>query len=199
MNKRIALIGLLALCAVPAASYADGNANFIFGIRQFDENDWDPVEDQGVFGVDVDFGEPEWPIGLDIGFHVSSAEEDLVNNFFFLGDVDLKVTVSEVSFGVLKTWKTGKGEVRPFLGGGGSVIKLEAEFDSTGIGNDFDEDDTTFALYGRGGVYWRIGSRFNIGVDARFLGGNDFEIEGIDFDASYFQVGLLLGWGWPAE
>lgn len=197
MIKRIALLGFLVLVAAPLPVHAEGNANFVLGIRQFDENDWEPVEDQEVFGVDVDFGEPGWPINLDIGFHVSSDEDDLTDGFF-LGDVDLKVTVSEISFGVVKTWKTGTGQVRPFIGGGGSVIKAEAEFDTPGLGS-FDEDDTTFALYGRGGVYWRIGSRFNIGLDGRILGGSDFEIEGIDFDASYFQVGLLLGWGWPAE
>ncbi len=198
MSKRLALLTVITLACTVGMVHADGNANFVLGARALDEDDWEPVEDQGVFGVNVDLGRDPWPVWIDLGFHVSAAEEDFRDPFFFGGHVDLTATLAEFSVGVVKTWRVSGGNVRPFAGGGLAAVTAEVEFDGPGFG-DVDEDDTSGAIYGRGGVYWRIGSRFNLGVDARILMGSDFDIGGVDFEADYFQIGVLVGWGWPAE
>ena len=54
---RRALIGLFSILTMAAAAQpalAGGNANFLFGLRALDEDDWEPIEEQGVFGVTVD-------------------------------------------------------------------------------------------------------------------------------------------------
>ncbi len=190
MKRQILMYAGLVLALVAAATpaLADGNANFVLGGRAFDENDWEPVDEHGVFGVTVDFGQDDWPINLAAGFMASGSEEDE-------GVFDLTATVAELSFGVLKTWK--EGSVRPFVGGGLAAVAAELEIE--GPGGDVSADDTSGAIYAQGGVYWRIGSRFNIGGDVRVLFGSDFEEDGVEADADYFQIGLLLGWGWPPE
>ncbi len=46
-----------------------------------------------------------------------------------------------------------------------------------------------------GGAFWRLGKRFNIGVDVRLSTG-EVRIFGEDVQAGGVTTGLLLGWGW---
>ena len=178
---------VLAMVAAATPALAEGNANFVLGGRWLDEDEWEPVEEQGVFGVTVDFGKASWPVHLAAGFMVSSKDEDE-------GAVDITGTVSELSFGVLKLWE--EGNVHPYVGGGLAAVSGEVEVE--GPGGDASADASSGAIYAQGGVFWRIGRRFNIGGDVRVLFGSDLEDDGFERDADYFQLGLLLGWGWPA-
>lgn len=186
-------IALIALLATPAL--ADGNANFLIGGRGLDEDFWEPVDGQGVIGATVDFGGASWPINMEAGFYASAAEDELFDSTL-LADVDVTGAVVEFCFGVNKTWKP-QGNVRPFIGGGLSSVAAALDLDA-GIFGDVDDDDSSLGAYVHGGVFWRIGSRFNIGLDARILTGTDIELFGVEGDADYFQLGMLLGWGWPA-
>ncbi len=178
---------LLAILATPAL--AGGNANFVLGIRGLDEDFWDPVNGQAVIGATVDFGKEAWPVHLETGIQISvGAEEN------FIGTADVAGAVTEVDFGVNKTWVT-KSSMRPYIGGGLAAVGAHITIDTPG--GDIDDDDSTGGLYFHGGVYWRIGSRFNIGVDGRFLVGTDVTLFGEEGDADYVQLGMVLGWGWP--
>jgi hypothetical protein len=86
--------------------------------------------------------------------------------------------------------------MHPFVVGGLAFVLATAEVQS-----GFwwvDDDDSSGAVYAQGGIFWRLGRRFNIGVDARLLTGSEIELFGEKGDADYFQFGLLLGFGWPA-
>jgi hypothetical protein len=41
-----------------------GVANFMLGQKVLDESDWQPVESQDLFGVEVSWGEKSWPIQI---------------------------------------------------------------------------------------------------------------------------------------
>lgn len=190
-----ALFLTLALAMTPAAAGV-GNVNFVGGTRSFGDDDlFEEIDSQSFGGVTVDFGPDSWPVTLAIGLYGSFGEEE---NIF--GEIDLQTAVSELSFGVHKVWKVNA--TRPFVGGGLTSVSTWAEFE--GPGDDVDDTDTSVGLYVQGGVFWKIGSRFNIGIDGRLVTGTDVEMDfdgrlSAEGDADYFQVGLLLGWGWPAE
>jgi hypothetical protein len=184
------LVLALAITFLTTPAMAGGNANFVLGSRALDKDFWEPVNGQAVFGTTVDFGKKEWPIHLETGLLVSvGVEED------FIGASDVFGSVAELDFGVNKTWKL-KGPARPFIGGG--LASVGASYTIEAPGDDIDDNDSSGGAYFHGGVFWRIGKRFNIGIDGRFLVGTNITLFGVDGDADYAQLGMILGWGWPA-
>ncbi len=174
----------VALISTPALA-AEGNVNFSLGQRSLDSNDFEPVDQQTFLGVNVDW-DMDWPVNLAGGLYFSSEEDSI-------GTTDVTASIIEATFGVMKTWKTN-GIMHPFIGGGLGFVQVEAEIDDPLVGG-FKEDDTAPALYTEGGVYWRLGSAFNLGVSGRFMTAPGIEIAGEKFDTTYFQVGLMAGFG----
>ncbi len=175
--------GILA-AATPAA--AAGNANFILGVRALGD-EWDPIDEQGVLGLNMDLGGASWPVQIEFGFHASGAEDDI-------GPLDVTASIAELQVGVQKFWKVGS-TMRPFVGGGLALVWAEVELEDN-LGFSVDEDDNTVGAYVHGGIYWRLGKAFNIGLDGRITGTGDLEAFGSEVDANYFQLGMILGFGW---
>ena len=67
---------------------------------------------------------------------------------------------------------------------------------SQGTMNNVLMGDQSFGYYLNGGVFWRLGKRFNIGLDLRYLGGAEVTVLDVDFSPNYMQAGLILGFGW---
>lgn len=183
MTKLKALLVMLVAVCFVSPTLAGGNVNFVLGQRSLD-NDFDPVDDQTAIGGTVDWSVSDWPINLEAGGHYSS-EDDRIHG------IDVEASVLELSFGVNKTWEVGSsGNMFPFVGGGLSAVTTAVE-----VGSE-DEDDTSFGLYAHGGIFWRLGEKFNIGVDGRLLRGAEADFDGGSIDVEYTQLSLILGWGW---
>jgi hypothetical protein len=186
---------IAVVVSVTTPAMAGGNANFLLGYRQFGDDEIEDFEvgaldGQPVAGVSVDFHTGDLPFNWVVGMYLSSREEEETIPFF--GDVDVEVAFTEIDFGILKKWESKK--TRPFVGGGLTYVEGEIEFS---VGGESDsEDDNVAAIFGEGGVYWRLGGAFNIGIGGRLVFGADLEVEDLDVDGDYLQVGLLLGWGW---
>jgi len=106
--------------------------------------------------------------------------------------VDSKATTGELGLGVRKIWNTGSSRrVHPYIGGGVSFIAAKFEAGSTS-----DKDNGVGAWLG-GGIFWRLGSRFNLGMSLRGSSAN-VDLYGVRADAGGGHFGLCLGWGWPA-
>jgi len=76
LSAVLLVIGIATLA--PPFARADGNANFMLGMKQLEEGDWAPVEDQAVLGAEVDFGGKDWPVHIAIDYIVSVGVEDLI-------------------------------------------------------------------------------------------------------------------------
>lgn len=186
MNGKTRLFALcLTLALISTPALADGNINFALGGRTLGESDIDPVDDQPFLGATATFLMENWPVDLAAGFYMSS-ESDTISS------VDVSASVMEATFGVMKTWSFGT--MHPFVGGGAGLVRVHAKVESGPF--SLDEDDMSPALYGEGGVYWRVGTAFNVGVSGRFMRASDVTLGGESFDSDYFQIGVLAGWGW---
>lgn len=153
--------------------------NFFLGQKMLDEDDWAPTEDQTEFGVVTTFGGENWPVHIAVDVLGSSEETTEMS-------IDLTGSTSEFDFGVRKIW--GRKKIRPFLGGGIALINGEFEV----LGASFDDDGTGY--WANGGVFWRLGRRFNIGVEAR-ISRAEITLFGIDVQAGGEHIGLILGFG----
>ena len=59
------------------------------------------------------------------------------------------------------------------------------------------ENDVSPGAWIGGGIFWRLGSRFNLGAAAR-ISGAPVTLANEDVEAGGLSYGLILGWGWPA-
>lgn len=183
-RRVVVLLVLLAILGARPA-VAGGNANFLLGSRTLgDEEFWGRDQDQTAAGVIVDFGRQGWPIHIALSNMDSSS----------CGDCSQHSAVSEYAIGIVKVWEP-KGTIRPFVGAGAAAVR--AIFSEEAGGADLVRHDTTSAFYFDGGVFWRTGRRFNIGLGTRLMSLARMEIGGTRFDANYLQVHALAGFGWP--
>jgi len=185
-GKIVALIAILFVAAPPLASAATGNANFFLGLKAMNDGDWEPLEDQGEFGAEITFGRSQWPVLFAIDV-LSSADDDTVSG------IDFDASTSELDLGVRKIWELNR--VRPYVGGGVAFVSAELEGDSGGV--TITDDDESIGAWVGGGVFWRIGTRFNIGAAVRYSKA-EVTIFDTDVEAGGWHFGMLAGWGWPA-
>ncbi len=183
----LAACAALLLTATPAL--ADGNVNFSLGERSLNSNDFEPVDEQTFIGAFADFTVSDWPIDLAAGIYRSTKSDSI-------GAADVTATITELSFGAMKTWQFA-GNMHPFAGGGLSVVQVDAEIDAGAASAD--DSSTAAAMYAEGGVYWRLGSAMNLGMHARFNRGASHDFAGTNIDSDYFQVGVLAGFAWPTR
>jgi len=187
MFKKLVLVAAcvaVALCGAPA--FAGGDVNFSLGNRTLNDNATAPVDEQPFIGGYMSFQVKDWPIDLAGGFYRSNKSDSV-------GSLDVDATITELSFGAMKTWNV-MGNMHPFAGAGLSMVKVEAE-----VKDNFASakaNDTVNAFYAEGGVYWTIANVMNLGVQGRMNRGSSADLAGAGFDADYFQVGVLAGFGW---
>ena len=179
----------------PAWADADGHVNFFVGQKSLDGGDWEPIEDQPEVGAVMSFGQDAWPVHIAVDVLLSGDEETVFDPLF--GNVTLTGSTFEVDAGVRKIWK--KGKVLPYLGAGVGVIGAALEVDDGVV--SVDGNDAGLGFWAGGGVFWRLGSHFNIGLDARYSSADvdlDFGsgVVAQDVSAGGLHYGVLLGFGW---
>lgn len=199
--RRLLILGAVAATILAAGgvlrSHAGewtGDVSFILGVKALDESDWEPVDQQAEFAAAVSWGKKDWPVRIATDL-VGTAQEKNISQFdpefgFFSGD--LTGSTSELAFGVRKVWTVGNA--RPFVGGGLAFIRGEIKFSVSGF--DVSQSDTAVGPWIDGGAFWRLGKRFDIGVEARISRAKIEPVSGIEMEAGGSHLGLILGFGW---
>ena len=200
----------LALLTGWAPVRAETNLNFVLGGKLLDSEDWPGGDSQGSLAFLSTFGPRSWPVQVAIDVVGSGSAEDSFNisrpGIEIRGDEVLQSTF-EFDVGVRKIWRVGNA--RPFVGGGLAIIWAQQEraiffpppFDHEGheslprppvIVSDSDEAPGGWV---DGGIFWRLGKRFNLGLEARFSAA-EVSLSGRDVQAGGVSLGMILGWGW---
>jgi opacity protein-like surface antigen len=153
------------------------------GSRSMDDSTaWDQIDKP--VSVGFEGGSVGDPIGYELGvFFARDSTTEM--------GVDVSANFLEASFGGRGTF--GDGPLMPYVGAGISLILAEVEGESGGL--TVSDDDAGAGLYIHGGALYRLGNTFYLGLDARLVTGTSVDIFGIDTDADYTQVALVLGWG----
>jgi hypothetical protein len=176
-----------AVLLAPPAYGADVNIEFSpASYRALDKSFWDPVDHQDAFGGMVDMGRHNSHLHFAVGFSVSGASS---NGGDFAG------SVSELFVGFVGAWQT-EGRMRGYVGAGPSFVGARYEID-TPIAPHIDDTDDAFGAWFEGGVAWRLGNHFSLGVSGRALTFTNVNLFGVNGNANYWQLGPLLSWSWP--
>lgn len=157
------------------------------GLRQFDEDDWEPIEEQVALAVEFVSQSAGAIAGFEAGFSYSTDDDD-----FDAGGVtlDAEAEVFEVYAGVHKSFLDSM-RVRPYVGAG--LTYLQGEIELSGGGGSADDDDDVFGVYLHGGLGLPLNDRLEAGVDVRTIFADDFDVFGNDADADYAQASVFLG------
>ncbi len=176
--------------AVSTPALAGGETNVFLG--QKDVKDLD--DDLDEFGVALTFG-GDWPVAIAVDILRGDISESYT--YYYVGDggvytANAEAEVLEVNLGVRKTFLDGK--VQPYVGGGVVWADLDFSVSVPGLGS-FSESDSGVGFWGNAGVLFRIGERFNVGVDVR-RSDVDADIEGESVEIGGTHYGVLLGFRW---
>ncbi len=192
-----------AMLCLPAAAATKGHVHFLGGNYMLnDEDDTEPLEDLTQIGVELSIAPEKSPVMVAVDLLFATGDESqFQGGAGFSADFDIELDVVELAVGVRKIW--GEKATRPFIGGGLGFVKADATFDVTiqglpggDLSFDENEEDDELGLWAQGGVFWRIGSRFELGGQIRY---NTAEVEVADeeIDIGGLEYGIILGWGWP--
>jgi hypothetical protein len=184
----VAPCALLVLCSCTSISGAQGTPAgsppeaepakqfaIYLGERNLGEDDWAPVEEQGMLGFEYSQDGSSKAIGWEIGLAGSGDDSGPFSG-----------ATGEIYGGLRASF--GSSTVRPYIGGGLSFIGVEVDV----LGAD--EDDNSLAGYVHGGVEFLVSPTFFIGLDLRVLFGSEIDIGGVEGDADYGQGALTFGW-----
>ncbi|MDD5209366.1 MAG: hypothetical protein PHV36_08270 [Elusimicrobiales bacterium] len=183
-------LSILPPARAAAGNQWTGNANLLLGAKALDKNDWEPANEQGEAGVETDFRRRDWPLSVAIDVLGAAGEGKIYDPFF--GEAKMQSETSELCLGVRKVWD-GSPSVRPFIGGGISMIKATARVTVLGVTVE-DSGSGTGSWLG-GGVYWTLGDSFNIGFEFRTSSGKA-KLFGQEIKAGGGHGGLLVGYHW---
>ncbi len=184
MAKRPLLVaGIVALLflLLPMSTTAAGEVNFFLGQKMLDDGDWKPFEDQTEFGAAFTFG-GDWPVSLAVDILVS--EDDSSISYY---GYTVTGRTTELNVGVRKMF--GERKVQPYVGGGLAFIDAEISAGGGGL------SDSDIGLWANAGLLFRIGKRFNLGIDVRYSDA-EVTIAGFDIDAGGTHYGALIGFRW---
>lgn len=172
-----------AFALAPARAESDSHVDFFLGQKNIESDYWKPIESQPEIGAVLSFGADDWPVHIALDVLLSAGRKSVSDPL--LGTEEFSGWSVELDFGVRKIWKAGKA--RPYIGGGLSSVYAGLQ----------DENDLGKGVWAGTGVRFRLGSRFELGLDVRYSisileVGN---VYGGGVDGSGFQYGVLLGFG----
>lgn len=209
-SRRYVMAALVVLVVVSAQARGETNLNFVLGKKFLDTEDWPTDDDQGALAFLSTFGPESWPVQMAIDVLVSAASEDsfrISRPGIEIRGEEITQSTLELDLGVRKIWRTGRA--RPFVGGGLAVIwgrQERAFFLPPPLDIEGNEgiplppvivsaEDEAPGLWLDGGIFWRLGRKFNLGLEARFSSA-ELGFTGREVQAGGVSLGLILGWGW---
>jgi hypothetical protein len=210
MRRLSLVIPVIALILIAGATQTPAGKksfNFFLGqkwISDLSDEESDSIldlEKQPDIGVEMSFGGNDWPVMVAVDILASAADDSASYNYYGYGiDADIESRNVEVDVGVRKTWEFAHSNIRPYIGGGLATAHGELELDVDSSLGSFSQDDAALGvgLWVGGGVYWRLGERFNLGFNLRHstaeVDFDDLGVENVDLGGTH--LGLVLGWGY---
>lgn len=175
-----------AQAAAPEPSAGPPRQTYLFqlGTRSLNDKAWEGIDEHVAFGFEGSWLGEGSPFGFEYGLSLSADSTTVMG-------VDVTGTLVDGSFG--GRYVFGDGPLFPVAGAGleFAAARVEGEMG----GSSVSDDDTALGAYAHLGLLYQPARSFLIGLDARLLETSDLTLFGVDGDASYGQLAVVLGWG----
>lgn len=135
------------------------------GQKSLEKKDWEPVEKQGVFGVQFDMPVGSLPVNLDLGFMYSTMSEKLEEDDHF----EATGSTSELGVGVRYYFAKPEGRFLPYAAAGVALVGSKFELVYEDSGDEFTStmDGSAVGFVFGGGVVFAVTPGFTLGADLR--------------------------------
>jgi len=168
--KKELIIAFFVLILFPTMVFWEtwsGNINLLYGQKELEKDDWEPVEEHSETGLAFDIKEESWPVSLTLEY--LSSQDDAEGTLYLSGigyvDVEVDATTTELAIGLRMIKEVVPG-FNFFIGGG--LASINAELEATVEGNSVSEDDNTMGTWWGAGLYFTIGKQVNLGAQVRW-------------------------------
>jgi opacity protein-like surface antigen len=170
----------------PAAARDQGGLFIRLGTQTMsDSTAWEGIDEPVSLAIDTAYRASGSHFGSEFGLGFAG---DSVT----VSGVDVSTFFVEFYGGARYTWDVGSAErFHPYLGAGLTYVFGNV----SGDGGVVSEDDSSLGVYVHGGAYYRLGSSFSLGLDARSVSGTSGTFFGVETDLNYTELGMLIGWG----
>ncbi len=125
---------LFSQALLPAPAGAEetgwtGNANVFLGAKALDENDWQPANEQGEVGFELDFARRNWPVSIAVDYLTAAGKGSA---YYYSQNYNMESETSELNVGLRKVWNHYP-HARPFIEGGVSFARASARITGPGV------------------------------------------------------------------
>ena len=173
---------LTATEAIAQVDFPTGNFNLFLGKKVLDKDDWEPIEKQKEFELEIDLKEQQWPISFALALSYSGDDFE-----------EGEGKTSELHIGIKKILDYPPINIHPFLGGGLALITAEGELSI--MGYTFSRSDSGLGIWITGGVYWTLNNILNIGFELKYSYAK-VSIDDYDIEVGGLHYGALVGFHW---
>jgi opacity protein-like surface antigen len=160
-NLKNAAITTALLLALPVAQAGDwtGSVGGSIGSKHLDDKDWGSLDSHEALGFRFDIRKKSWPVSITY-------------DLLFSGEVDKNASLKDEAYnlenhiGIRKTFELEDSNMRPYIGGGVTLVSAEIR-NETAITSVKDNDHGTGFWLGAG---WNVGvtDKVDIGFDVRY-------------------------------
>lgn len=176
MRKALAsIVGVLAFCTIAQAA---GHVMLGVGSKMLNKDDWDPIQSQLAFGVNVDYHFGNLPVDFEAGYWMSGKT-----------DGDYEGSTSEITIGVRKYMPLGS--MQAYGNAGLALASAKVTVDVPFFGS-VEVDGSGTGFYLGGGAYMPLAEKFMVGLDLRYTMANA-DFSGTDVKAGGLKIAVVGG------
>jgi opacity protein-like surface antigen len=171
--------------ALAAPEDWDWNYNGIIGRRDVGDKEWSPFHGYNEIGVEGSWGKADEPLMFATDFFAS---QDTARD----GPATLISKSYQLQLGLRKIWTFSK-RWNPYGGAGFALADTKAQ--QRAHGEIESGRDDSYGVWVGGGIFYRIGRNFNVGLAARASLMKSYRIFGATRGGNSTHIGIIIGWG----